>query len=253
MTSRRYLTYGVAVDERDFSREITSAWTLLKERLEIGRFLIAAESLRIDETFQQAALDEDSTYEEIFRVGLSRSNYNIMLSDYAYFQFNWTADDAWRLGYFPNPWLSGAPAAEQTLRQWEALEEIGALSYDDVSELIADMPHIGAVPPIRFEFAARDYQEFVHPAAHFHIGRHTENRWPSALSIGPKAFTLIIAKLYYPESWARCSSFHGGAEASCIENALSAVMRDVRAVHQFSERERQSFHFGKNMVAQARA
>jgi hypothetical protein len=238
------------VDEREFSREIMAAWTFLKDRLEIGRFLIAAEPLRIDEVFQRTALDEDSTYEEIFRIGLNRSNYNILLSDYAYFQFGWSSNDAWRLGYFPNPWLSGAPAAERALRQWETLEEIGALSYDDASDLIAEMPYIGAVPPIRFEFSAAAYREFVHPAAHFHIGRHIENRWPSALRIGPKAFALIIAKLYYSEDWARCSSFHGAPDALCIENALSAVMLDVRAVHQFSDRERRTFHFGKNMFAQ---
>lgn len=238
------------MDERDFTREIAAAWTLLKERLQIGRFFITPGSLPIDRFFQEAALNEDATYEEIFRIGLNRSNYNVLLSDYAYFQFGWTADDAWRLGYFPNPWLSGAPAAEQALRHWETLEEIGALSYDEASDLIADMPYIGAIPPIRFEFAAEEYREFVHPAAHFHIGRHTENRWPSALSIGPKAFALIIAKLYYPEAWARCSSFHGANEAACIENALSTIMLDVRAVYQFSERERRSFHFGKNMVAQ---
>jgi hypothetical protein len=236
------------MDEREFISEIAAAWTFLKERLDLGRFLIAAEPLRIDDIFQRVALSEDSTYEEIFRAGLNRSAYNILLSDYAYFQFGWTADDAWRLGYFPNPWLSGAPAAEQTLRQWETLEEIGALTYEQVRDLIADMPYIGAVPPIRFEFAAAAYREFVHPAAHFHIGRHTETRWPSALAIGPRAFVLIIAKLYYPEAWARCSSFHGAAEAECIENALSGVMSNVRFVHQFSELERRSFHFGKNIA-----
>jgi hypothetical protein len=129
------------------------------------------------------------------------------------------------------------------------LEEIGALSYDDVSDLIADMPYVGAIPPIRFEFDGSAYREFAHPAAHFHIGRHTENRWPSAISIGPKVFALIVAKLYYPEAWARCSSFHGAPGVPCIEGILLTVMQNVRVVHEFSNLERQSFHFGKNIVA----
>lgn len=238
------------MDEREFCREISAAWTFLKEPLNIGRFFIAAESLRVDEVFQRVALDEESTYEEIFRTGLNRSNYNILLWDYSYLQFNWIAEDAWRLAYFPNPWLSGAPSAEQALRHWEALEEVGALTHEGASDLIAEMPYIGAVPPIRFEYAAAAYREFVHPAAHLHIGRHAENRWPSAILLGPKAFALIIAKLYYPESWEKCSSFHGADQTSCIENSLSVVMLGVRTVHEFSDRERRSFHFGKNMFAQ---
>ena len=96
---------------------------------------------------------------------------------------------------FPNPWLSGVAAAEERLRHWETLEEIGALTHEDAANLIAEIPYVGAVPPIRFEFSDGQYKEIAHPAAHFHIGRHNQNRWPSSLCIGPKAFVLIIAKL----------------------------------------------------------
>jgi hypothetical protein len=237
------------MDEREFVHEISASWNFLKEHLRLGRFFIGPGPLQIDELFQQTALDEESTYQDIFLAGLHRSNYNILLEDYAYFQFGRTDANAWRLGYFPNPWLSGVPAAEEKLRQFETLEEIGALSYEEASDLIADMPYAGAVPPIRFEFAPSEYQEFAHPAAHFHIGRHSNNRWPSAISLGPKAFVLIIAKMYYPDAWARCSTFHGARVSDCIELILLSVIANARAVHDFSQMEQRSFHFGKNMVA----
>jgi hypothetical protein len=63
------------MDEREFTREISVAWTFLKERLEIGRSFIAAEPLDVDDIFQQVAFDENATYEQIFRTGLNRSNY----------------------------------------------------------------------------------------------------------------------------------------------------------------------------------
>jgi hypothetical protein len=169
------------------------------------------------------------------------------LQDYAYFQFGRLDDASWRLGYFPNPWLSGVPAAQDLLQHWENLEEIGAFSHEEGTNLISEMPYTGAVPPIRFEYAPAQYRELVHPAAHFHIGRHDENRWPSSISLGPKAFVLIIAKLYYPEAWSRCSTLHGAAVDQCVDDTLMSVMANVRAVDLFSEKEHRNFHFGKSM------
>ena len=236
------------MDAREFSREISASWSLLNGTLNIGRLLVSQRSLEVDETFREVSLSEESTYEQIFKTGLTRSNYNILLDDYAYFQFGLFNDESWRLGYYPNPWLSGVPAAENLVRHWEALEELGALSHEEVSELISDMTYAGAVPPVRFEYAPAQYRELAHPAAHFHIGRHDENRWPSAITIGPKAFVLIIAKLYYPEAWSRCSTYHGAAVPECIEGILTSVLGNARAVHFFSARERESFHFGKHIL-----
>jgi hypothetical protein len=236
------------MDERDFDREINGVWRLLRDPLNLGRTLIWERSLPIDDVFRDVSLSSDSSYEQIFKTGLSRSNYNILLEDYAFFQFNQSNETSWRLGFFPNPWLTGVASAVPQLQHWELLEEIGALNHEQVSSFIADMPYAGAVPPVRFEYAPAQYRELTHPAAHFHIGRHDENRWPSSVSIGPKVFGLIIAKLYYPAQWAKCSRLHGASVRDCIDDALLAAMTNVRFVHLFSEREKASFQFGKHLV-----
>jgi hypothetical protein len=236
-----------AMDERDFAQEIRRAWSLLSARLGIGRSLIWERSLLIDDEFRDVALSRESTYEEVFRVGLSRSSYNIILEDYGYFQFGRFGEEAWRLAYLPNPWLSGVPTAQESIRRWEHLEEIGALSHEEGSSLISEMPYVGAVPPVRFEYSPAQSRELIHPAAHFHIGHHAENRWPSSVSLGPEAFVLIIAKLYYPEAWSRCSTLQGAAVDPCIDETLLGVMANVRRVDLFSDREERNFHFGKMM------
>ena len=71
------------------------------------------------------ALSQDFSYEQSFKSGLSSSSYNILLNDYAYFQFGRVDNTSWRLGFFPNPWLTGMVAAEFERRHWETLEEIG--------------------------------------------------------------------------------------------------------------------------------
>jgi hypothetical protein len=236
------------MDERSFNHEIRHAWSTLDGKLGIGRALVWDRSLRVDDIFRAVALDEESSYENIFKAGLNRSSYNILLTDYAYFQFGWQNDTSWRLAYFPNPFVTGVSKATALQKDWEAAEELGVLSHERVSDLLADMPYAGAVPPLRFDFAPSQYRELIHPAAHFHIGRFSKNRWPSAVAIGPEAFSLIVAKLYYPDSWTMCSKLEGSAVDECIEEAFLAVVNNVRLVHDFSDRERRSFHFGKNFV-----
>lgn len=240
------------MDEREFVRQISRAWTLLKDALHIGRFFICNTSLEIDPVFKEVTLSGDSTYGDIFKTGLSRSNYNILLNDYAFFQFCQATEATWRLGYYPNPWLTGVPSAEDQLRFLEAGEAAGELTHEDVGELLDEMPYQGAVPPVQFEHAPEQYRELVHPAAHFHIGQHGENRWPSAVALGPTAFALLIAKLYYPDAWARSSTLHGASVKDCIDKTFLAVIDSVRAVHDFSAKERRSLHFGRN-IAIARA
>lgn len=234
------------MDDHEFSSEIRAAWEVFKS-LGLDRLISSDWSLPVDDVFRDIALDADATYEAIYRTGLSRSHYNILLFDYAFFQFSRSDSVTWRLAFFPNPWLSGSPKAVERVQQWESLEEVGVLDHEEASSLIAEMPYLGAVPCIRFESAPAQYREMAHPSAHFHIGRHDQNRWPSTIRLGPRAFAMIIAKLYYPDFWAKKSRYYNAEAEPCYDTTLLAVMGDVRIVHEFSELEQRGFHFGKNL------
>ena len=58
---------------------------------------------------------------------------------------------------------------------------------------------------------------------------------------------MIIAKMYYPEFWAKNSRFYRAEAEACCDQTLLTAMGDVRMVHEFSALEQQSFHFGKNL------
>lgn len=234
------------MDERDFSAEIRAAWEFIKDKVEVGRAFTSMHSLAVDEVFRDIALSDESTYEQIFRAGMSRSVYNILLQDYSFFQFTRISSTSWRLGYFPNPWVAGAPAAFAEVQKWETLEEIGALTHEEATDLINDMKYLGSIPPIRFEYAPDQYKELAHPTAHFHIGRHTENRWPCSIKIGPRVFVMLIAKMYYPESWARQSKFFGLEAEGCVDQLLIDRLTECGVVHDFSDTERMSIHFGRS-------
>ena len=234
------------MDERSFSTEIRTSWELLKDVFEIGRSVASINSLPIDEVFRDIALSEEATYDTIFKTGISRSAYNILLKDYSFFQFTRQSSTSWRLGYFPNPWLAGAASAMEELKRWETLEEIGALSHEEATDLINDMPYLGSIPSIRFEYAPHQYKEIAHPTAHFHIGRHTNNRWPCSVKIGPQAFILLITKMYYSEAWSGQSRYFGSNPEQCMDLLLIERLAEAGVVHEFSDNERMSIYLGRN-------
>ena len=144
------------------------------------------------------------------RVIFRGAHYNILLKDFAYFQFTWESKSAWRLAYFPNPWITGVVNAEEKLVEWEGLTELGLLANDDVDEFVAELPYLGSVPPVRFEFSLIQYREVSHPAAHMHIGHHADNRWPFARLLDPLTFAMMLTKFYYPTVWNAQSQYANG-------------------------------------------
>lgn len=211
--------------------------------------MVCAASLPVDLPFRKVALETESSYAEIYKIGLSRSAYNFVLTDYSYFQFSWDSLDSWRLAYFPNPWITGSPGAQEMVGRWEALEEVGGISFEEATSLIDELPYKGAVPPIRFEYARTAYREIAHPAAHFHMGRNEDNRWPCAVLLGPVAFSMLIARLYYPVQWRLRSSYHGAPTEDCLERRFGTEVGASAPVSDFSSAERLALHFGRNMLA----
>ena len=204
-------------------------------------------TLDVDEEFKKVALDSESSYAEIYKIGLRRSAYNLLLWDYSFFQFSREGEDAWRLAYFPNPWITGVAEA-QVLQELEGMEQLGTLTHEEASDLIDELPYRGAVPPIRFEYSRAAYREIAHPAAHFHVGRNSENRWPCALLIGPAAFSMMVARLYYPNEWRPLSTFEGAGVEDCIDLRFAKVIQASQFVEEFTDIERRMLHLGRNMA-----
>jgi len=236
------------MDDAEFTRQIRSAWTLLNADLKLGRAIICNVSLDVDTEFRKVALAPESSYAQIYKVGLTRSAYNILLRDYSFFQFSWESDHSWRMAYLPNPWITGVADASRIVTQWEALEEMGELTHEEASDLIDELPYRGAVPPIRFDYSRSGYREIGHPAAHFHVGRDTDNRWPCALLLGPTAFAMMIARLYYSDQWRPLSSFETAGVVDCFDIRFAQVIQASGSVPEFTDTEQRMLHLGRNMV-----
>jgi hypothetical protein len=236
------------MDETKFSRDIAFAWFLLNSRLRLGRQIISMRPIQPDAEFQKAALDEESAYEAVYKVGLSRSNYNILLIDYAFLQFGFSSNKAWRLAYYPNPWVSGVERAIEKISEWETLEEEGVATTEEVAELFGEMPYRGFVPPIRFDYAEDHYKEIRHPAAHIHIGMYPQSRLACSTKLTPSTFSLFIAKMFYAAKWSGCSSFFSEIpEAECLDLKLIERLSASGPVGSFSETEYRALHIGRRI------
>ncbi len=231
------------MERSEFNRSIRSTWSLLNEDIAIGRTVSSLHSLAPSADFNEIALDGTAPYQDIYIRAVSISYYNLMLFDFSVFQFSWSSALSWRLAYLPNPWITGVSGASNLISEWEALEALGDMDQEAVAGLISELPFQLSVPPIRFEYAVEQYRELSHPAAHFHIGRHTENRWPVSKALSPVTFALMIAKMYYNDYWSPCSSFQTGNEEGCLDNHFIQKLSDNRRVHDFSLAERRSLHF----------
>ncbi len=227
----------------DFRRRIVQAVDLVHLNLQIARTVSSLVSLSVSREFNDVALNVDATYSQIYRAAVSLSQYNVMLNDYAVFQFSFESENSWRLAYLPNPWLSGVDAAQKTVADWEALESLGELDNEEVTSLLDELPYYGSIPPLRFEYSVAQYREISHPAAHLHIGRHSDNRWALSRPLDPLTFIMMVLRLYYPVEWNPHSSFHGGREEECLDRRLATELGRMNLVHDFSEIERRSLHF----------
>ena len=181
---------------RDFNASIRSTYHFLEE-CKILRSATAFRTMEASGEFRELALVSTTPYRNVFLCGLRNGDYNFLLKDYAYFQFTFGEKDRYRFAYYPNPFAIG----EEGLHEMDALLEQGVISFEEYSDLLSEQPYEVTKPAIRFELDCNAYVRLSHPAAHFHIGMHSENRWPVCRRLTPRSFALMIVKLYYGDKW----------------------------------------------------
>ncbi|WP_016955505.1 DUF2290 domain-containing protein [Catenovulum agarivorans] len=140
-------------------------------------------------------------YQEIYDAIVSKQHFNLMLNDRSIFQFSQkTQLQNCRLVFYPNPYQF----AEYKSYHSEVISlynEQSGFTQDEVEQLLAECDFTSEIPIIRYDLSMQQHCEMYHPAAHFHIGLHSENRWPVNRALTPFAFFLKILMHYYPDIW----------------------------------------------------
>jgi hypothetical protein len=183
------------------------------------------------------------SYRELYDVGVNNQDFNLMIYDRSYFQFteNKMGEDI-RLAYYPNPYQYSEYQHERKVAS--ELLESDQLTEDEYEQLLAEGDFTCDIPMIRYDLSINQYCGKYHPAAHFHIGYHTENRWPVKRKLTPFAFFLKILMLYYSQIWRRV-----GDEGKLFPNKLDILYRqEIKNCHlledeYFTRHENDRLHF----------
>ena len=224
----------------EFASSIRRSWELTSQ-LELGRSFSMAVSLGVDAEFRDLFFEKDALYEEIYLLGLKKSHYNFILNDFSYFQFS-LVEESVRYAVFPNPfdYQSGGASSDEL----DILVEEGLLTFEEYADLVSDSPVKVGVPPFRYEFAPDQYREILHPCSHFHIGHHSEDRWPIERKLTPLAFTMLIMRNYHPLEWAKFED----AEHDFVNPLNGEIRNEKRKCSRltgdlFTEKEKLLFYF----------
>lgn len=142
-------------------------------------------------------------YREIYDYISTYKQYNLMLKDASCFQFseftNQNQEQELRYAYYPNPYQF-LEYRKHVLAVQELLQQ-GQLDETEYEQLLNECEFTHDIPVIRYDYSPSQYNKFFHPASHFHIGFHSENRWPVLKVLTPVVFFLKIISMYYPKEW----------------------------------------------------
>lgn len=182
--------------------------------LSLLRGFINTGSLKSNTVFNQSALSNTSKPEEIFLSGLSLNYYNILLTDYSYFQFS-TASEAntsLRFAFYPNPFLDHDELSETDephsfLIDYDKLWQKGEIDYEEYSQALSEAKPLVRNPNVRYDLSYDQYykndkyKRFQHPLAHLHFGISENSRVPVNRILTPLLFGQFIMKTFYSDAW----------------------------------------------------
>lgn len=232
------------MNKNDVRSGVFKSWDLLKA------FSVAGEisnpnPLVPSEAFMNAALSDDHTYEDLYLTGLRYKDFNLSLIDFSYLQFGISEERHVRYAYYPNPFLG---TSQQSLLELNELREYldeGLIDAEEYLQKIAELRRTQHPPLLRYENAPNQYVERTHPCSHFHLGHDDGNRWPIKRLLTPLAFSMLIVRHFYPDSWVSQDSvkLKGRSDEPDKFYEEERMACSVLGDDLFSNREGRLFHF----------
>lgn len=167
---------------------------------------VNAHTLDVNDTFMKISFNPESKYEEIYLTGLEQQNYNFILNDYSYFQFNFREQEERKKGliqpyaryaFYPNPFEVNEEGLESIYGMYKNEE----IDFEEYSQAISEYKPLLKRVPIRYDLSFRQFKKIYHPSSHFHFALSENSRFASNKLFSPMVFTMMIANTYYLDKW----------------------------------------------------
>jgi hypothetical protein len=232
------------MNKSDLAHHIRKCWTYAKA-LGVDELFSGPTALEASDSFKTLAVSPVASYEELYLTGLRDSQYNILLKDFAFFQFGAGNLDGVRFAYYPNPFLGASPDALAELKEMHEYVAEGIIDVDEFLHRVSEIRRAQHPPLVRYEYSRLQYVQSTHPCSHMHLGFHGENRWPVRRHLTAHAFALLIFRLFYLDFWVRADAIKSGDKNLTLDEVLESVRKECRMLYddEFSEVESQRFYF----------
>jgi len=150
-----------------------------------------------------------------------------------------------RYAYYPNPFISGRAEDTTAFLKLKQLVDSELISHEDYLNLLDSKKSLNGKPMLRYENAPEQRTRFFHPCSHFHIGFHSENRWPLKRILTPLAFSMLVFKQYYGENWRGLGDDDDPEVSNVFERGLIKEKTNCNIVSDilFEKIEEQAFFF----------
>lgn len=232
------------MNRQEVQTGINKTWSLA-DNLGIASVFSNPNLLPLNTEFRDKILSPDSTYIDVYLSAMNLSHHNIILSDYSYFQFSMEREGYVRYAYYPNPFISGRESDTESFKKLTELLQNDFISHEEYLSLLDSKKILNGKPMWRYENAPDQRKRFFHPCSHFHIGFHSENRWPLKRTLTPLAFSMLVFKQYYGNHWRALGDDDHKEISNSFERALIKERQNCRFVSDelFERIEEQSFFF----------
>jgi hypothetical protein len=230
------------MERHEVQKGIRESWVAVMD-LKVAETISSAAPLPVNEEFRKLLLSEEVQYTELYLAGLNLQHFNILLTDFSFFQYSFNGDDHVRYAYYPNPFIEPADLSEN-IHRLRDLVEAELITNEEFLTLVNEQRSDNRAAPIRYENAPRGRKEFSHPCSHFHIGHGVGGRWALSRRLTPLAFTLLVLKHYYVAQW-----LDGANSEEESGNMFEARLIRARGACEevdeilFSALEKRCFHF----------
>lgn len=223
--------------------QIRKVWDYTKA-LHVDEIFSGPVALEVSEDFKRVAVDPNSTYEDLYLIGLRESQYNILLRDYSFFQFGVGGNDGVRFAYYPNPFFGASKTAVAELTEMQEFVAEGIIDVDEFLHRASEVRRPQHPPLVRYDYALDQYVEATHPCSHLHLGFHGENRWAVRRYLTVTAFALLVFRLFYLEHWMTAELVRSGEQELTMDRLLEIAKTESRLLYanEFSEAEGRRFH-----------
>lgn len=147
---------------------------------------------------------QEDNYWQIYRTGLENYDYDFLLTDQSYIQFECSQleeEMIIRYAFFQNP--LNFVSYEDFLSRFEITEE-EAKEVDlraEYEQFLNEQSLSNQYTVMRYDYDQKGYRPLIHAVSHLHIGFNNNVRIPLNKVISPLRFLLFVLKHVYLNKW----------------------------------------------------